>query len=405
MVSTVIAGAGIGGLSAALALRAVGVEVVILDAATELRPLGVGINLLPPAVGRLIELGLGAALDEIAVATAEMAHFDRHGNFIWSQPRGLAAGASWPQYSVHRGSLQHMLYRAVLERLGPDAVRTGTAVRSFTQHQRGVKVVVAVRGTEQRIECDALIGADGLHSAVRAQLYPDEGRPLWYGMRMWRGVGRAEPFRTGRTVAIAGDNKSAKLVVYPIAVELDEHGMARTNWVCEVADPAAEPGRADWNRTGALADVLPYYADWRFEWLDVPALLASAPRILEYPMVDRQPLPAWTEGRVTLLGDAAHPMYPIGSNGGTQAILDAAALAEAFAGEPTPEKALARYDSVRREPANAIVLANHDMPADRILRAVAERAPGGFERITDVLTPDELAELDRAYRQTSPTDR
>ncbi|RJO69964.1 flavin-dependent oxidoreductase [Nocardia panacis] len=432
MTSVVIAGAGIGGLTAALALHELGVAVRVLDSAARLLPLGVGINLLPPAVRELAGLGLEPALARIAVATAQMAHFDRHGNLIWSQPRGRAAGEQWPQYSVHRGWLQQLLYETVRERLGPDAVRTGAAVRDFDQTADAVNIRVAVADSEFELRADALIGADGLHSAVRARLYPEEGAPIWYGQRIWRGVGRAAPFHTGRTVAIAGDNATAKVVAYPIAEELDEQGRALINWVCEVADPGAEPGTADWDRTGRLADVLPHYADWHFDWLDVPALLASSTRILEYPMVDRDPLPAWTSGRVTLLGDAAHPMYPLGSNGGTQAILDAAALAAAFAtdgadvsfntdGADVPfntdgadssfntdgldvPKALARYDAARRETANAIVTACHDMPADRILRTVAERAPEGFTDIAQVLTPAELAAITDAYRQTSPTE-
>ncbi|MFC6881817.1 flavin-dependent oxidoreductase [Actinomadura yumaensis] len=389
-----IVGAGIGGLTAALSLHAAGVRAQVVDASA-LRPLGVGINLLPQATRELTELGLGADLAATGVETAEMVHFDRHGGRIWAEPRGRALGHAWPQYSIHRGELQSILLRAVRARLGDAAVRTGTACEDFTDRGTHVRAVLRDRasGAATAYEADALVGADGLHSRVRARLHPHEPPPLWNGIRMWRGVTEAEPFLTGRTLAVAGSNTAAKIVVYPV-------GGGLTNWVAEVRTPAADL-RADWDRTGRLEDVLPHYADWTFPWLDVPALLSRTARILEYPMVDRDPLPFWTRHRVTLLGDAAHPMYPVGSNGGTQAVLDARALARELARSPDVPTALAAYDAARRDEANAIVLACRDMPADRILHTVAERAPNGFTAIEDVLTPEELDTITTAYRRTS----
>ncbi|GAA0255743.1 flavin-dependent oxidoreductase [Actinomadura nitritigenes] len=402
-----IVGAGIGGLTTALSLHAAGIEALVVDSARRLRPLGVGINLLPHAVRELTELGLGEDLADIGVPTAEMVHFDRFGGRIWGDPRGRALGYDWPQYSVHRGELQMALLDAVLSRLGKDAVRTGTALEGFEQDAGRVRARLLDRatGTAGTVTADVLVGADGLHSTVRAQLYPDEPAPLWNGIRMWRGVTESEPFLTGRTLAVAGSNARSKMVVYPISMRAERRGRALLNWVAEVKlEGDRRAGAADWNRKGRLEDVLPHFEDWTFDWLDVPALIKGTAEILEYPMVDREPLDRWTFGRVTLVGDAAHPMYPIGSNGGSQAVLDARVLAYELARAADPAEGLLRYERERREPANAVVLACRDMPAERILRMVSERAPDGFEAIEDVLTAEELVRMTGAYRRTSFVD-
>ncbi|WP_176611309.1 flavin-dependent oxidoreductase [Actinomadura sp. WMMB 499] len=377
-----IVGAGIGGLTTALSLHEAGAEPLVVDAARELRPLGVGINLLPHAVRELTELGLGDELAEIGIPTAEMVHFDRYGGRIWGEPRGRDLGYNWPQYSIHRGELQMALLAAVRERLGDGAVRTGTVFEDFEQDGSGVRARLRDRasGEVRTHEADVLVGADGLHSAVRARLYPDERAPLWNGIRMWRGVAEGEPFLSGRTLAVAGSNAAAKMVVYPISRRAERRGKALLNWVAEVklADDVLDRN-ADWNRQGRLEDVLPHFADWKFDWLDVPAMLRASAEILEYPMVDREPLERWTFGRVTLLGDAAHPMYPIGSNGGSQAVLDARVLAHELAAAG-PSEGLAAYERERRESVNSIVLACRDMPADHILQMVAGRAPGDSRR-------------------------
>ncbi|MFF3324491.1 flavin-dependent oxidoreductase [Streptomyces sp. NPDC002889] len=403
----VIAGAGIGGLTCALTLHEAGFRPRIVEAARQLRPIGVGINLLPHAVAELTALGLGDALAEVAVPTAEMAHFDRHGNRIWAEPRGLAAGHEWPQYSLHRGELQQILHDAVRDRLGPDAVRTGTALSSLAHDGDPLRITLRSSATGARTTeyADVLIGADGLHSAVRALLHPGEQPlPLWNGIRMWRGTAVGKPFLDGRTMVIAGSNATAKLVVYPISRRAERRGDALLNWVAEVrvGDPGPVEGAA-WNRTGRLDDVLAHFTDWRLDrlGLDVPALMAATGEILEYPMVDREPLERWGSGRVTLLGDAAHPMYPIGSNGGSQAILDARALARALTASHSLPAGLRAYEQERTDPVNALVLAMRDMPADRLLQAVAQRAPDGFERAEDVLTTEELDSIDAAYRRTS----
>lgn len=398
-----IVGAGIGGLTAALSLHAVGVRAVVIDSAIELRPLGVGINLLPHATGELAELGLQERLAEIAIPTAECLHLDRFGNEIWREPRGLAAGHPWPQYSVHRGELQMLLLNAVYERIGPAAVRTGMRFENATQNADGVRVRIHDRIRDRIVEmrADAVIGADGLHSAVRAQLQPGEGPPLWNGIRMWRGVSEARPFLSGASMVIAGSNHAAKFVAYPISAAARQRGRALINWVAEVKVTDMAEQIPDWNRTGRLEDVLPHYRGWQFDGQDVGELMAASDTILEYPMVDRNPLTSWTYGRITVLGDAAHPMYPVGSNGGSQAIVDARVLARELAARSDAVAGLEAYEAARREVVNAIVLANRDMPVDHILRKVADRAPHGFDRIEEVLTECELDEIGKGYQHTS----
>jgi 2-polyprenyl-6-methoxyphenol hydroxylase-like FAD-dependent oxidoreductase len=408
----IVAGAGIGGLAAALSLHAAGISAVVIDPAAVLRPLGVGINLMPHAVRELTELGLGGELAAAGLPTAEMVHFDRHGHRIWGFACGRNSGYRWPQYSIHRGELQMILLAAVRARLGPDAVRAGTAFSSFADSPSGVRVRVRDRSTGRVsvLPADVLVGADGLYSGVRAQLHPGEPPPRWGGIMMWRGVAEGAPFLTGRTVAIAGTNAALKFVAYPISRQAERRGRALINWVAEAAlvhGHGGQPG-ADWNRAGRAQDVLPWFADWRFGWLDVPALITGAPRILEYPMVDRDPLPSWGAGRVTLLGDAAHPMYPVGANGGSQAVLDARVLAwwlaRARAAGGGPADGLAAYEAARLGAVNAIVLACRDMPADRLLATVSRRAPDGFGRIEEVLSAAELAAFDGAYRATTLPD-
>ncbi|NUP80325.1 MAG: flavin-dependent oxidoreductase [Nonomuraea sp.] len=376
----VIAGAGIGGLTAALSLHAAGFErVTVHESARELRPLGVGINLLPHAVRELTELGLADRLAGIGVATAELAYFNRYGTPIWSEPRGLGAGYAWPQYSVHRGRLQLLLLEAVRERLGPDAVRTGSRVTG--------------PGDE-----DLLIGADGINSAVRAHLYPDEGPPPWNGLVLWRGMTYGEPFLTGRSMIMAGDG-TRKFVAYPI----ETGGRTLINWIAERPLDGEAPERGNWNRPADVAEIVRHFAGWRFDWLDVPGLITGAEAAYEYPMVDRDPLPRWTFGeasaRVTLLGDAAHAMYPIGSNGASQAIIDARVLAHALA-----HGDLAAYEAHRRPATTALQLSNRQMGPEVVMKLAHERAPGGFDDVEKVVPYAERAEIAASYKRTAGFD-
>lgn len=371
----VIAGGGIGGLATALSLHAAGFgDVTVLEAAQEIRPLGVGINLLPHAVRELTELGLADRLAAIGVATAELAYFNKYGTAIWSEPRGLDAGYRWPQYSVHRGALQLMLLEAVRERLGPLAVREGTRVEG------------AHPG------CDLLVGADGIRSAVRAQMFPDEGPPPWNGLVLWRGTSYGEPFLTGRSMIMAGDGVM-KFVAYPISDTL-------INWIAErpLDRDAGELG--DWNAPADPAEILRHFGDWRFDWLDIPQIIKAAEAVYEYPMVDRDPLPHWTQGNAVLLGDAAHAMYPIGSNGASQAIIDARVLAHSLA----TTGGVAAYEEARRPPTSALQLANRGMGPELVMKLAHERAPCGFDDIEQVIPYAERAEIAASYKRTAGFD-
>nr|WP_316640552.1 flavin-dependent oxidoreductase [uncultured Roseateles sp.] len=401
-----IAGGGIGGLTTALTLARAGHRVTVCEAAAELKPLGVGINLLPHAVAVLTGLGLGEDLARIAVPTAALVFANRHGQSIYSDARGLVGGYSHPQYSIHRGELQQLLWATAQQRLGTAQVLSGQRVVGAVQVAERVTVQIqladAPRGQVLQRECDLLIAADGIHSAVRRQFYPDEGPPRWNGMMMWRGTSWARPFLDGRTMVQAG-HRRAKFVVYPIAPPRAD-GLQLINWICDrrlredgIGGGLQAPSREDWSKPGSLDDLLPTFGSWHFDWLDVPGLIAGATQLLEWPMVDRDPLPRWSFGRITLLGDAAHPMYPIGSNGATQAIIDAQCIADCLAEHP-PEEALAAYETQRRPMTARIVEMNRQEGLDAILDMVEERAPAGFTRLEDVIDPAEVAAFVQRYK-------
>ncbi len=403
--TVLIAGAGIAGLTLGLSLHRAGIPFRLFEAVKEPRPLGVGINLQPQAVRELFDLGLERDLEAIGLRTREVAYFSARGQEIWREPRGRAAGYRWPQYSVHRGELQMLLLRRLREAAGADAVQTGAAVSGWQEGGGGIEITLAERGPGRFLGAErgaVLIGADGINSAIRARLYPDEGSPVWGGTVMWRGITRGPRFLGGRCMAMAG-TKAQKFVCYPIA-DLPGGG-SLINWIADLAMPADHDWRPqNWNRPGARADFAPRFAGWRFEWLDIPAVIAAAEGIWEFPMVDRDPLPRWSFGRVTLMGDAAHAMYPIGSNGASQAIVDARILTRLLLEHgPTPA-ALAAYDAARRAAVNALVLANRGDGPDRILDIVAARAPGGFDDIEAVMPRSERQALADAYRKTAGMD-
>lgn len=394
-----IAGGGIGGLVLALSLHAAGIGAVVHEQAEEIRPLGVGINLLPHAMRELTELGLGARVEEAGIATRELVYANRFGQEIWAEPRGRAAGYDWPQVSIHRGRLHLLLLAAVRERLGAAAVVTGACMAGFEQDEGGVTLRLA-DGRSAR--GDVLVAADGIHSVARSVLYPAEGPPLWNGSVLWRATGIAPPFLTGATMAQIG-TRDCKFVVYPIAAMPD--GQRLTNWIAERRMPAKRGfPREDWNRRGRVADFLLWFADWRFGWLDVPALIGSAEAVFEFPMVDRDPLPRWSHGRVTLLGDAAHPLYPIGSNGASQAVLDARVLARELAVRAGPVAALAEYDAARRPATAALLRTTREDGPDVVLDLAARRAPEGFADIEAVLPLAERAAIARRYKQVAGFD-
>lgn len=391
-----VIGAGIGGLATALSLAEVGAQVDVFDSTPELRPLGVGINLLPHAVRELHALGLLDELRAHAIAPSVLVYCTKRGQEIWREPRGIAAGYPWPQLSVHRGILQEVLRAAVIERLGADALHLGRRlVRIGGSHETPV-----AEFDDGEVEADLIVAADGIHSAARAQHYPDEGSFLWNGSLLWRGIAEVAPVLDGRSMIWAG-HPEQKFVGYPIA-DLPG-GRQRFNFIAELRRPGSDLARAeDWNRRGALDDFLPQFKEWDFGWLDVPRIVEAAPETFLFPMVDREPLPRWTFGRTTLLGDAAHPMYPIGSNGASQAILDARVLAGCVRRhEDDIDEALRRYEEARRPATAAIVLANRGLGPELPMQLVEERAPDGFADVGDVITPEEIAEVTERYRTTA----
>jgi len=402
----IIAGAGIGGLTAAMCLHRAGHDVQVYEAVSEMRPLGVGINIQAGAVRILCGLGLEPALAATAIETRELRYANRHGQTIWADPRGRHAGLPWPQFSIHRGELQMILVHAAREMLGADRIRMGRRIARFAQHHDKVSAQFVDRDgmPVENVEADILIGADGIHSAVRAHYYPDEGPPKWQGILMWRGVTVGKPYLGGNTMVQAGHHNQ-KFVCYPISRAHAERGEALINWICDLhMGDGALPSR-DWNKPGRLEDFLPRFADWNFGWLDVPEVIRNAHTILEFPMVDRDPLPRWSHGRITLLGDAAHPMYPIGSNGASQAILDGEAITQELAVGDDPELALKRYEERRLPPTARIVESNRRKGIDVMLDIVEQRAPQGFTDLETVLPADELEKIVGDYKKLVTQDR
>ena len=395
-----VAGAGIGGLAVALTLHQIGVPCLVLESVAELKPLGVGINLQPNAVRELYEMGFGSAdLDDIGVQTREWTLVGLNGKDVYAEPRGLEAGYHWPQYSVHRGGLQMLLYRATLERLGAGAVRTGTRVTGYRNHAGGVSAMVETRtGERQEIEGALLIGADGLHSAVRAQMHPNQPPIQWGGAIMWRGVTRGVPIRTGASFVGLGTHRH-RVVFYPISRTDPASGLADINWIAEITvDNAGGWRNGDWNKKVRHEDFMHHFEQWNHDWIDVPAMLRGAADVFEYPMIDRDPVPTWVDGRAALLGDAAHVMYPTGSNGGSQAIIDARVLGAALLAHGVTPAALQAYDAKLCKDMSALVLRNRGAGPFGLLNLLDERCGGVFDDIEDVIPRAERDEFMRGYR-------
>jgi len=397
----IIVGGGIGGLTTALMLHQRGIACEIYEQADAVRELGVGINTLPHAILELKKLGLLERLDEAAIRTFELIYTNRLGQEIWREPRGIDAGYDVPQFSIHRGRLQSVIHKAVVERLGPDAIRTGARLGAFKQDEGGVTGwffdragahVATARG-------DILVGADGIHSTVRNALYPGEGPPVWNGLMLWRGATEWPAFLTGRSMIVAG-GLSSKMVVYPIA-EGWRQGIKLTNWavVAKIGEGGVPPRKEDWSRAGRREDLMPHVVRFSIPHLNVQKLIESTPELWEYPMCDRDPLPRWTHGRVTLLGDAAHPMYPVGSNGASQAILDARCLADHLVRAEHPMQALAAYERERLPPTAEIVHSNRKGGPEGVIDAVEALAPDGFTDIEAVLPRAEREAIVRGYAQ------
>ena len=358
--TVLIAGGGIGGLTLALSLHQIGVPAKVFESVSELKPLGVGINVLPHAVRELIELGLLDRLDASGVRTRELAYFSKHGKPIWSEPRGIEAGYKWPQFSIHRGTLQQILLDAATERLGPENILTSHHLSGWTETSDGVR-------------------ADFI----------------------WRGITTSDAFLSGRTMIMAG-HEILKFVCYPISKEADANGKFQINWVAERhMPPTYQWRREDYNRTAKLEEFLPWFKDWKFDWLDVPGLIRNCPHAYEYPLVDRDPIPQWTFGRTTLMGDAAHPMYPIGSNGASQAILDARVITREILTHGPTTAALMAYEAERRPATTDLVMLNRRNGPEQVMQLVEERAPDGYSVVTDVLSLQELEDIAANYKRVA----
>ncbi len=404
--SAMIIGAGIGGLVTALQLHRLGIKVQVFESVEEIRALGVGINLLPHSVKVLTELGLADELDREGVRTAELAYYNKFGQLIWQEPRGLGAGYQWPQYSIHRGKLQMLLLREVKRRLGEASVVTGHHLAEFDQQAEGVTASFVNRKTGQsvgRYSADLMIGADGIHSVVRKNYYPNDDAPKYGGRILWRGTTEASPFLTGRSMIMMG-HEDVKFVAYPISSP-NSQGKSMINWIAELTVPGGMLDRTDWNRKADKGDFAPAFAQWKFDWIDVPLLIDHSEAVYEFPLVDKDPVEQWAFGRVVLLGDAAHPMYPIGSNGASQAILDSEALAHSLSESDDIELALKHYETLRLDKTTSIVLSNRQNGPEIVMQIVEERAPGGFANLHDVISRQELEAISARYKQIAGFDK
>jgi 5-methylphenazine-1-carboxylate 1-monooxygenase len=395
-----IAGGGIGGMALALTLHQIGVPCIVFESVAELQPLGVGINLQPNAVRELYDLGLGAELlDTIGIQAREWALVGRNGNDVYAEPRGLLAGYRWPQYAVHRGKLQMLLYRTVLERLGPGAVRLGHRVTGYRQHDGGVTALVQTReGQTLDVPGRLLVAADGLHSAVRAQMHPQQPPIQWGGAIMWRGTTPGVPIRSGASFVGLGSARH-RVVLYPISQPDPASGLSTINWIAEITvDNRGGWTQGDWNRRVALDEFAHHFDGWNYGWLDVPAMLRGAMEIFEYPMIDRDPVPTWVDGRVALLGDAAHVMYPTGSNGASQAIVDARVLGASLLVHGVSADALRAYNDKLCADISALVLRNRGAGPFGLLNLLDERCGGVFDDIEQVIPAAEREAFMARYK-------
>jgi 5-methylphenazine-1-carboxylate 1-monooxygenase len=395
----IIIGAGAGGLILALSLHQIGVSCRVYEAVNEIKGLGAGINLLPHAVRELDELGLVGALDQVGIRTKDASYYNQYGQHIYTEPAGEAAGYPWPQFSLHRGDMQKVFLDAVLERLGADSVVTGHRCVSAEQDSDGATVHFEGPNGEKldSVRGAVVISADGIHSRIRKQFYPEEGDPVYAGITIWRGVTPFKPFLSGANTVRFGWMTCGKLMVYPVRDKIDAEGNQLMNWVASLERP--RPESYDWNRPSPLEAFFEPYKNWHFDFLDVPSLLQQTKPALIFPMVDRDPLPTWTRGRITLLGDAAHPMYPRGSNGAGQAILDARYLTGCFKRKGVTPEALKEYDEVRVAATSKVVLMNRANPPDAVLREVFVRSGGKpFNRISDIISEQELKSIGESYR-------
>jgi 2-polyprenyl-6-methoxyphenol hydroxylase-like FAD-dependent oxidoreductase len=397
-----VIGGGIGGLALALGLHQRGIACDVYEAAPAVKELGVGITLLPHAVRELAALGVQPQLEALGIENLESVFFNRWGQFIYREPRGRHAGYPVPEIGMHRGKLHGVLYQAALQRLGANRIHLGHRCVGLQQDAQQVTLAFQDAAGESRapVLADIVIACDGVNSTVRRQFYPLE-KPAFAGINTWRGVTVHAPIFTGKTYLRIGTVDTGKIVIYPIADDVDGRGNQLINWTAEIRQP--EAGMNDWNKPGRLEDFIGIYRDWKFGWLDVPNLITTASEILEYPMVDKDPVPRWTFGRVTFLGDAAHPMYPRGSNGSAQALIDASTLATMLAAGGDALEVLQRYEAVRLPATAKVVETNRTVPPDFIIMK-ADALSGGKPfpgTIDELVSQEELRQISADYAKVA----
>ena len=397
-----IIGGGIAGLALASGLHRRGIQSRVFEGAPQVREIGVGITLLPHAMREIAELGLLDAVRAAGVETETSEFYNRFGQILYSEPRGLAAGYALPEVAINRGRLHSLLFREAVARLGEDRIVANRTLTNLQQDDTSVTLHFTETSTGAAlppVRADLAIGCDGVNSATRKVFYPDD-KVVFTGINTWRGVTRRKPILDGRTYFRIGSIKTGKIVIYPITDDIDGSGDQLINWVAEIQRPTSTMN--DWNKGGRLEDFLPTYEGWRFDWLDVGDLIRSADSVLEYPMVDKDPLPQWTFGRVTLAGDAAHPMYPRGSNGSAQGLIDARTLADLLAAGGDPEAALKAYQAARLEPTAKVVQTNRSAPPD-IINLRVEELTGDlpFENLNDYISHAELRRLSDDYKRVA----
>ncbi len=395
-----IVGGGIAGLAFALGLHRHGLRPTVFDAAPEFREVGVGITLLPHACRELAALGALERLEPLGIENLESVFFNRYGQFIYRELRGRHAGHAFPELGVHRARLHATLLALARERLGPEAIRTGMRCRGYFQSASAITLeFVRADGATECVQANIAVACDGVNSAVRAQMHPAD-KLCFAGINTWRGVSVFDPILTGRSYLRIGTIATGKMVIYPIVGKYDDQGRQLVNWVAEIQRDDAPMN--DWNAKADLADFMPVFEDWRFDWLDVPALLRASIQMLQYPMVDRDPLPFWRDGRITLMGDAAHPMSPRGSNGSAQSLIDARTLSEALAAASDPLKALDDYEAARREATGRVVTTNRSQPPDFIIMKADELSGGKpFNHIDDLISQEDLRQIAARYEQVA----
>jgi 2-polyprenyl-6-methoxyphenol hydroxylase-like FAD-dependent oxidoreductase len=401
-VEIAIIGGGIVGLGLALNLRQRGLDCRVFEAVPEVRELGVGITLLPHAIRELARLGLQETLEPLGIENRESCFFNRFGQLIYREPRGRFAGYAIPEIGMHRGRLHRVLYEATRERLGADRIITDHRCVGVAQDADGVTLHFRQTSTGASyppVRADVAIACDGVNSTVRSQFYPEEGL-VFTGINTWRGVTRHAPILTGRTYMRVGSIRTGKIVIYPIIDDVDGAGNQLINWTTEIQTDSE--AQNDWNKPGRVEDFIGLYESWRFDWLDVAELIRRAEVIFEYPMVDKDPIDRWSFGRVTLAGDAAHPMYPRGSGGSAQGLIDARVLADKLVEEPDPVAALRAYEMARAGPAAEVVRTNRTAPPDFINIRVEElTGDRPFERLEDYITQAELRALSDQYKRVA----